>query len=158
MHDIIIDHNTIFNDPSTCGNSGLLYIATDNGAGYMTNFQLTNNIANYGSYGIDGDSNAPGIGALTAYALGYTYNHNVIMTTSGSSDGRTWPTGTAWNMLSGVGFTSYSGTNPNLTGNFQLLNSSPYHNAGTDGEDVGVWDWSVFNVKTTNARSGIFLP
>jgi hypothetical protein len=57
-----------------------------------------------------------------------------------------------------VAFTSVSGTDPNLTGNFQLLNSSPYHNAGTDGKDIGVWDWPTFNSKTTNVINGVWVP
>jgi hypothetical protein len=158
MHDIVLDHNTVLNDPTACGLSGAFYIGQDTGsANHMTNFQLTNSIFNYGNYGMLGDSCAVGTCSLSTYASGYVYNDVVFMNGAGTAAGGTWPAGTLWNTLAGVGFTSYSGTNPNLTGNFQLT-SGPYLNAGTDGKDIGVWDWPVFNVKTTNARNGIFLP
>jgi hypothetical protein len=163
MHDIVIDHNTGFNDPATSGcvgyGSALLTISQDNGyTNHMTNLQLTNNIANYGATGIVGQGLAQGTPALATYAPGYSYNQNVFINTTGTSSGFTFPSGTFYSTLAGVSFTSISGTNPNLTGNFQLLNSSPYHNAGTDGKDLGVWDWPVFNVKTTNATNGVFVP
>jgi hypothetical protein len=159
MHDIIIDHNTGFSDPTACGQSGAIYFDNGGGTSFMTGLQFTNNIFNHGLDAVNGDScgsTVPGSCALNLYASGYTYSANVLMTATGAPDGSTWPTGTLWNTLAGVSFTSTSGTNPNLTGNFQLTTGSPYHNAGTDGKDIGVWDWPVFNAKITNALNGIF--
>ncbi len=158
LHDIVIDHNTGFGDPTACRISGLMYIGQDTGtANYMTNLQVTNNISNYGADGIAGDSCGPGSCAMSTYASGYVYNDNVFVNSTGSSVPN-FPSGTYWNTLSGVGFTSYSGINPNLTGNFQLISSSVYHKAGTDGKDIGVWDWTCLNSDTAAALAGNFVP
>ncbi len=158
MHDIVINHNTGFGDPTACGDSGWIYIGSDNDAGFIRNLQTTNNISNYGYIALAGDGCGPGTCALSAYAPGYVYNDNVWINSTGLPDGHTWPFGTYWSVLSGVGFTSYSGTNPNLTGNFQLTSGSAYHNAGTDGEDIGVWDWTCLNNDSAAALAGKFVP
>jgi hypothetical protein len=91
--------------------------------------------------------------ALSTYASGYNYNDIVFTATSGG----TYPSGTLLSTnLAGVGFTNYSGTDLNISGNLQLTSGSAYHNAGADGKDIGVWDWTVFNHETTNALNGIF--
>ena len=87
---------------------------------------------------------------MTTYLPGVIYDKIVLFTASGSSDGNTWPSGTYWNTTSGAGFTNYAG------GNYQLTSGSPYYKAGTDGKDIGVWDWATFNAETTNALNGIF--
>lgn len=166
MHDIVIDHNTGFGDPNTSGScvtSGMAYIGSDTGfSNHITNLQITNNISNYGVDGISGDSCGTGgtsaVCALSGYASGYIYNKNVFIDSTGRSPLSTWPAVTFWNTLSGVGFTSYSGTNPGLSGNFQLRSSSPYHHAGTDGNDIGVWDWATYNNDVTNALAGVWAP
>ena len=71
-----------------------------------------------------------------------------LLTSSGGSAGGQWPNGTLWNTIAGAQFTDHAG------GNYQLLNTSPYRNAGTDGKDVGVSDWAGLTAKTTNALGG----
>jgi len=119
----------------------------------IPNLQLTNNISDYGAHGLFGLDAGYGSGsvALTTFAPTAIYNDNVYATTNPGS----YPSGSLWSTsLAGVGFTSYSGTDPALTGNFQLTSGSKFHNAGTDGKDIGVWDWTTFNAETTNALNG----
>jgi hypothetical protein len=149
MHDITIDHNTGFPDVD------FLYFGV---SGTVSNTQFSNNISNYALYGVAGDGFGPGIGALNAYAPNYIYNDTVLINSTGATPGGVWPTGTIWSSLAGVGFTSYSGTPPNLSGNFQLTSHSPYYQAGTDGKDIGVWDWTCLNNDSAAALVGKFVP
>ena len=138
---LTIDHNTAF------GSYKFINLG-DNGS--IAHSQVTNNIGAYGSYGVIGTGTAPGNGTINAFLPNVVWNDVVLLTSSGSSDGGSWPSGTLWNSTSSTGFTNYSG------GNFQLTSGSKYHNAGTDGKDIGVWDWTTFNADTTNALSGIY--
>jgi hypothetical protein len=52
--------------------------------------------------------------------------------------------------MSGAQFTNFAG------GNYQLLSGSPYRKAGTDGNDIGVWDWTALNTEVSNALNGTF--
>ena len=139
-NNITVDHNSIF---ATGGS--FLYLGD---SGKIANYQLTNNLVAYGSYGIFGNAVGSGSAALSTYIANAVYNDLVMLTASGTSDGSSWPSGTFWNSTSGTGFTNYSG------GNYQLTSGSTYHNAGTDGHDIGVWDWTTFNTETSNALNG----
>lgn len=149
LHDVIIDHNTGFDSNTAMWLSAGVspYPLT------ISNLQITNNIWDYGSYGIAGDGTAGNPNTtLGTYVTNLTLNEVVYPTTTQNNN----PSGSLWaGSLFGVGFTSYSGTDPNLSGNFQLTSGSAYHNAGTDGKDIGVWDWATFNTETTNALNGI---
>ena len=149
MHDIIIDHNTSFSNVTTLnlGNSGT-----------VNNFQFTNNISDYGIYGIFGNDVGPGAAALTTYLTNYVYNANALLNSSGSRLGGTWPSGTLWSTRAGVDFTNVTGTDPALSGDFQLTSRSPYFHAGTDGKDIGVWDWTCLNSDSAAALAGKFVP
>jgi hypothetical protein len=138
MHDVIIDHNTAFPD------TAFIFIDGNGIGGTTSNTQFTNNISNLGSYGIIGDGTGSGTVALSTFAPGYIYNDIVFI----GSAGGTYPAGTFWNTSGGVEFTNFAGAN------YQLTTTSTYHNAGTDGKDIGVWDWTTFNTETTNAVSG----
>ncbi len=140
-NNIEIDHNDVF------ASDDFLYLGD---SGTIANYQLTNNLATYGLYGIIGNNQGVGSSSLNFYLPTMIYNKQVLITSNGSSDGNTWPSGTLWNSTSGAGFTNYAG------GNYQLTNASAYHNAGTDGRDIGVWDWSTVNAKTNNALNGIY--
>ncbi len=141
MSAITIDHNTVFDDTDA------LYLGDTL---TTSQFQYTNMIANYGEYGIIGNGVGSGTVALKTFAPDYIYKDMVFINANGTVTG-TYPTGTFWNTSSGVGFTNYSGAN------YQLTTGSPYHNAGTDGKDIGVWDWTTFNTDTSNALNGIFI-
>jgi hypothetical protein len=138
-NNITVDHNDIF------ASIGELYLGD---SGTIVSYQLTNNLATYGAYGIAGSNYGPGSPSLNAYLPTVTYNKMVLFTATGASDGNAWPSGTYWNTTSGAGFTNYAG------GNYELTSGSAYHKAGTDGKDIGVWDWAVFNNDITNALNG----
>lgn len=138
-NNITVDHNSIFADVAflVLGDSGTIQ-----------SYQITNNIGTYGEYGIIGSGMGTGSAALNTYLPNVVYNDLVMLTASGNSNGATWPSGTFWNTTAGAQFANYAGTT------YQLLATSPYHNAGTDGGDIGVWDWSTFNTETNNALAG----
>lgn len=162
LHDITVDHNTGFVDSNSACTSvggGFIFFQVGGSGEVLTNLQLTNNLTDYGAVGMSGEDFNPGTSTLTGWVPGgYVYGQNALLNATGTANSNPYPSGTFWNTLSGVGFTSYSGTDPNLSGNFQLTSSSSYHNAGTDGKDVGVWDWACFNYDTTAALAGNFVP
>lgn len=147
-HDIIFDHNTAFSD-------GAAFFMGD--SGNVVNLQFTNNLLTNAVYGIFGSGVSAGAAVFTAYSANYNYGQNVLINSTGKSTG-VYPSGTLWSTLSGVKFTSIIGTAPDYTGNFQLLSTSPFHNAGTDGKDIGVWDWTCLNSDTAAALAGKFVP
>jgi hypothetical protein len=106
--------------------------------GPIKNWTYTNNIVtinpglaiiNGGSTGCT-DYKTTNAAKLAACFSPYTMTHNVLIGGSGI-----WPAG---NYLpatpAAVEFTSYNNANG---GNYKLLSTSPYHNAGTDGKDLG---------------------
>ena len=81
---------------------------------------------------------------MNTYVPNVVYDQNLLLTSSGGSAGDQWPNGTLWSTIAGAQFTDHA------SGNYQLLSTSPYRNAGTDGKDIGVWDWVGLTAKTTN--------
>jgi hypothetical protein len=144
-HDLTIDHNTSFPDTT---NGAVLTLGDSSTA---SNVQITNLLSSYGAYGILGAGTAQGTPALSTFAPGYIYSDNGFLTASGSSQG-TYPSGTLWNTQAGVQFTNFA------SADYRLLGTSPYHNAGTDGKDIGVWDWTCLNNNSAAALAGIFVP
>lgn len=51
-------------------------------------------------------------------------------------------------------FVSYDGPNgqPGYLGNYQLLSTSPYKAAGTDGKDIGISDWTKWSLLIADAH------
>ena len=137
---ITIDHNTVFAD------NAFLFFGE---SGTIPNFQLTNNLGTYGNDGIAGTDAGVGLPALNAYVPNAVYAQNLLLTSSGGSAGDQWPNGTLWSTIAGAQFTDYA------SGNYQFLSTSPYSNIGSDGKDIGVWDWAAFKAKTTNALGGV---
>jgi hypothetical protein len=145
LDNITIDHNTGFetNMILSLGNSGV-----------VNNVQYTNNLTGLGTYGIFGNGGTKGKSAITTWLTNYVYNDDAII----GSDPGGYPTGTFFNTQSRMEFTSVTGTDLNLSGNFQLTSNSPYYRAGTDGKDIGVWDWTCLNYDTAAALAGNFVP
>jgi len=136
---ITIDHNSVFAD------NVILYFGD---SGTIPNFQFTNNLGTFGNYGISGSGAGVGSAALNMYVPNAIYDQNLLLTSSGGSAGNQWPNGTLWSTVAGAQFTDYA------SGNYQLLNTSPYRNVSSDGKDIGVWDWTGLTAKTTNALGG----
>jgi hypothetical protein len=147
-HDWIINHNTGFEDVA------FAYLGD---SGTVRNLQMTNNLANFGKVGIQGNGTGSCAPALNVFAPGYIYGKQAFVTLSGSNTGFTCPPGTSFSSLNGIEFTSAGGVLPNLSGNFQLSSSSPYHNAGTDGKDIGVADWACFDDDIAAAQAGTYV-
>jgi hypothetical protein len=145
-HDLIFDHNTTFTDNT------FLYLAGIAGNGTTANVAVTNNLSAYGVYGIGGTGTDPGTPTLSTYLSPYTWNDIAFINSTGTTDGNAWPSGTFWSTQVGVQFTNFS------SGNYQLLSGSPYHDAGTDGRDIGVWDWTCLNNDSAAALTGKFVP
>ena len=143
-HDLTIDHNDLIDTNADIFLNGGQCVGCVVPAGPI---QITNNI---GSLGVTA-SGAAGGRALSLFLTQLTWNKNVLSNATGTN----YPSGTFLSLLSQIGFTNYSLTSVAGT-NYQLLPSSPYVSAGTDGKDIGVWDWSTWNTATANAVSGIF--
>lgn len=143
-HDLTIDHNDLIDAHVDIFFNGGHCRGCVVPAGPI---QITNNI---GSNGIRGSGVAGGK-ALDLFLTQLTWDKNVLASTIAS--GTNYPDGTFLSSLSKIGFTNYSLTNAAGT-NYQLLSSSRYLNAGTDGKDIGVWDWSTWNTAIANALSG----
>lgn len=138
-----IDHNSAF------ANVNFLVLGD---TGTIPGYQLTNNIGTYGTYGIKGAGQASGTASLNTFVPKAIYKGNVLLTAVGTLDGASYPSGTYAIIESRAGFTNYA------EANYQLLTSSPYRNAGTDGKDIGVWDWTCLNNDSAAALAGTFVP
>lgn len=142
--DLTIEHNTF--DGS---NGSLLNLDLYKGAAVrpVDAFIYRNNLAKKQSYGIFGaNSCTQGSGCWTTYTTGSTvYNQNVI---AGASCG-SYPSGTLCPTTTALesDYTSYAGLN------FLLKTTSAYHNAATDGTDIGA-DIGTLNTRTAVAISG----
>jgi hypothetical protein len=123
----------------------------------IVNLTMQNNLWPYGNYGwvgvgspggCDTQANGSFYNALNECVTTWTVDHDAVFswsTANGGTLGRNWPangSGTGnwfYSGTSGPQFASYgigdSGFNP---ANYQLLSTSPLHNAASDGKDVGV--------------------
>lgn len=142
-HDMTIDHNTAF--------PNVIDLALgDSGTDGIT--RLTNDLWSYGTYGVIGTNHGVGSASLNAYISPYSWSNVVEITSARSSDGNTWPPETLWSTRASIQFTSFD------SANYQLLTTSPYHDAGTDGKDIGVWDWGCLDADSAAALAGTFVP
>lgn len=133
-----VDHNTFLQTGNT------ITFASAPG----TPFIYTNNIAPSNSYGVFGDAVGIGVIALNTYAGAYTFLKNVVIGANAS----VYPAGNFFPAtMDQVGFTSVS------AGNYALLDSSTYHNAGTDGKNPGA-DISILTPLANAALSGGTVP
>ena len=152
MTSISLRHNTIVN----AFRSGMVFGASR--AGWFDQIVFQDNLVHMGNYGIlNGTGGGCDKVGDTFYTVlnncvngtnaTWTVDHNTAFAwitgtigplghgwpTNGSGSGNFFYSGTA-----AVGFTNYgtadSGLNP---GNYQLLSTSPLHNAGSDGKDIG---------------------
>jgi len=141
--DIFVSHNTeLITQPTKW------FAVVGAGRGPIPNWTYTNNIVsmnagiavmNAGSTGCT-DNKMGNAAKLGACFSPFAMNHNALIGGSG-----TWPAG---NFLpvspAAVQFVNYKNANG---GDYRLLSTSPYHNAGTDGKDLGA-DISAVNSHT----------
>ncbi len=128
--DVTFDHNTIIN--------GRTILDIDTPQYPATNFKFTNNILAHNTYGVhstDGTGNFVFAGGANGGQYfgdpGNVFTKNILMGGNANSytdrPGNFFPA--TW---TAVGFTDQANNN------YKLLPTSAYHNAGTDGKDVGV--------------------
>ena len=124
-HDITISHNTAVQT----GN----FISTgDTKENPITHFIFTNNIQAHGTYGMMGSGARPGNGAIATYFAETLLSHNVIVGISSNASPGDYPADNFFpSDWDDVRFADFK------NGDFHLKPSSRYHNAGTDGRDIG---------------------
>jgi hypothetical protein len=118
--DITIDHNTAFHTGDVIGAFG----SPDTG------FTYRNNLSPHNQYGVAGDNHfGDPMGTLSTYFPGAVFVRNVLQGGNASK----YPADNFFPAtMADVQFVDLAG------GNYRLQATSPYHNAGTDGYDVGV--------------------
>jgi len=145
-HDLIIDHNDIFT-------ASKVHCAIFTSGGKMASgvlggpFQFTNNI-------MDGDlcgqAQRPGQTSIGLYYHDVTWNKNVLIESRGMGYSKET---VSLSKISDLRFEEQS-SGKDSEGAFHLLTSSPFHNAGTDGKDIGVSDWNLWKAATSRALDG----
>jgi hypothetical protein len=120
IRDLTIEHTTGF---------AMTVLIMAAGPGPNPGFVFRNNLVTNGQYGIVGDGVGTGLAALNAYFPAAVFTRNAIIGGSSGSypPGNYFPAST-----SAVGFTDYA------KGDYRLTAASAYHDAATDGTDIGV--------------------
>ena len=138
LNTVTIDHVTAFPDPS----GSLMFVGNSVRTAPMYGLVFTNNLvltANHPVWNTGGDQSCgakdvPVITVKRCFTT-FTFQNNGLIASPPAFPPSSWP---ADNMfpptVDTVGFTNYNNGNG---GNYQLLPSSPYTNAGTDGKDLG---------------------
>lgn len=139
---VTIDHNTVItNDSSVVW----LYGGSAASPTPITNAVYTNNMSAHNAYGIMGSNFSSGLSSINAYLPGSLVAGNILAGGSASKypTGNYFPTVSAWQ----ANFADYA------AGDYHLLATSSYKNAGTDGLDLGA-NVDVINGYAANALSG----
>jgi hypothetical protein len=120
---VTIKNNTIVNSGSELSRSS--------GSPKGDGLDFKNNIGFVGTsgFGFTGDGQLPGINTLNTYFTNWSWDKNAFY---GPTSFTNYPATTYFPAnIAAVGFVDYA------NGNYRLAPSSPYKNAGTDGEDLG---------------------
>jgi hypothetical protein len=137
LNSVTINHVTGFADP----NGTLLAVGDPVVDPKMWGFVFTNNLATAGRYplwsvysGTDCSSVKIPTTALPACFSSYAFKNNAIIATPSQFGPSTWPSGNWFPTTASSQFVNYNNGNG---GDYHLLSSSPYVNAGSDGKDLG---------------------
>ena len=126
-HNVTIDHNVLFETYDFIAFSGSIGTPTIN------NLTFTNNIILHGEYGLHGDSEGEGIVSFEQLCPWYRLLHRQYVIVGFTGNTTVYPTGNFFPATQdAVGFKDTQGLA------FGLLSTSAYHNAATDGTDIGV--------------------
>lgn len=138
--DLVIDHNTGFA-------VGGLGVSEDFAPHQVTGFVFTNNLEENSGIGFGGTGTGPGTSTLATHYIAPVFTSNGLIA-SPCPDYCHYPAGNFFPVsVSAVGFVNQPG------GNYALLPTSPYKNAGTDGKDLGA-DIDALTLATTCAVTG----
>jgi len=124
--DVVVERNTVVHS----GNVMSIY-GKQNGAPWpIDGFVFRENVMRHNSYGVIGDSLAPGLGTLTRYFERLIFERNVLA----GGDSRAYPPG---NYFPSVAEFETLFANA-AAGDFTILPTSPFANAAADGGALGV--------------------
>ncbi len=142
---ITINHNTGISTGSSW------FFTGDNTTNPITGFVFENNIQAENLYGFFGSAVGTGKAALAAYYASPVFTNNVDMGGSASSypSGNSFPA--AWAAVQLTDYTNCNGGTYSVAA-CALRSTSRYHNAGTDGKDIGA------NVGAVNATTAGVSP
>ncbi len=136
-----LDHNTVFQS----GNLGTVDLGPI--TALNTGFSFTNNITMPHDYGFFGSGVGEGNPALTTYFINPVFARNVLTGRSSS----VYPANNFFPAtVADIGFVNY---NNGVGGDYHLISSSPYKNAGTDGKDIGA-DIDALNAALSGVVQG----
>jgi hypothetical protein len=136
LQNVSIDHITAF------GPSGLFSVDSETNTP-MANFSITNSIFSAGTYPVwstgGGTANCAyydkPLTTFTACFSPQPFTNNAVIASPSAFPPSLWPSGNFFpTTASAVQFVNYNNANG---GNYQLMSTSPYRNAGTDGKDLG---------------------
>lgn len=153
-YNIQVNHNTVISSDPASGNNTFQQECSTNG--YMAGTQVyTNNMIFNLQFGpetiLDNGSNVYGIpGFNQCMPGGYTITGNAVI---GGSSGQ-WPGGNFF--PANAAAVNFSNFNSGNGGNYLLTGGSAYHNAATDGKDIGVTDFTCLNSMVAAAIAGTY--
>jgi hypothetical protein len=139
LNNVTVNHVTAFPDPGAHFIS--LYNLTTNPI--MSGFTFTNNIVNATTYPVWNGLGDPlscsfhdvPVTSFSTCFSSYSFSNNVIPNSPTAYPPSSWPAGNFFPANdSSVQFVKYNNGNG---GDYHLLSSSPYKNAGSDGKDIG---------------------
>jgi hypothetical protein len=152
LNNISINHVTGFADPSAT----FLMIGNSTSGPPMYGFTMNNSIVGQSQYPIWSTGglsncafpNVPLTSLNACFPGGYSFTHNALIAVNQSNyPSSKWPAGNYLQSTAATaGFVNFNG---GIGGNYQLLSSSPYKNAATDGKDLGA-DISTIQSMTAN--------
>lgn len=138
LNNVTINHVTAFPDP------GVHIMSVGDRPSYpkMSSIVLTNNIFGTAKYPVWSAISAPDCAGTNVPVQtfnncfsGYAFNHNAMIAVPSVFPPATWPSGNFF--PASVAAVQFANFNNGNGGNYQLLPSSPYKNAGSDGKDLG---------------------
>lgn len=162
MSGVLLNHETWVLYGGTLGETPTnLLLVTGPASAVQANLTITNNIlppstglgATGGGLGATDCGYGQVMSNITAWFnscwTSWTLTNNAII--GGTHSGWTWPSNGGVSFPAAYGNVGFVNYNNGSGGNYQLLSSSPYHNAATDGKDIGVSDWTTLNTLTNFA-------
>jgi predicted outer membrane repeat protein len=171
---LTIDHNTFLNHTLQFGDANPTAVPANKPFGPAT---ITNNYGEHGSFGWAMTSTGIGTASLGVGFAPYNFNHNVLVGMFAATGGgaNIYPVTSQGGFTNGNTFCDFAGTTnscyptttgdmlnysscnitsqiiPDLAGGCALSPSSPFHNAGTDGKDLGA-DMTILSAVLTAVR------